>query len=84
MDKMQAEKHIIPGALYRHYKGDMYEVIDIARHTESLEVCVVYRALYNSPEFGDNALWIRPLDMFLETVNYQGEMVPRFQQVKNN
>lgn len=58
---------------YRHYKGGEYEVIDIARHSETEELLVVYRPLY-----GDRALWVRPLDMFVETVTTDGNTVPRF------
>jgi len=46
---------------YRHYKGNDYEVIDIAKHSETEEVMVVYRALY-----GEGGLWVRPLEMFVE------------------
>ncbi len=59
---------------YRHYKGQMYEVIDVAKHSESLEDMVVYRALYG--EFG---LWVRPLGMFLEDVQVDGESRKRFE-----
>ena len=58
---------------YRHYKGKDYEVIDVARHSETREEFVVYRTLY-----GDFSLWIRPLSMFTETVEVDGESVPRF------
>lgn len=58
---------------YKHYKDKMYEVIGTARHSETLEEFVVYRALYGS---GD--LWVRPLKMFLESVEIHGESVPRF------
>ena len=66
---------------YRHYKGGLYEVIGTARHSETLEEMVVYRALYHSPEFGENALWVRPLKMFTETVLIDGKELPRFQFV---
>ncbi|WP_417543528.1 DUF1653 domain-containing protein [Marinobacter sp.] len=74
-----AEKkiEILPG-LYRHYKGKDYEVIDIARHSETEEKLVVYRCLY-----GDYSLWVRPLSMFRETVNVAGEQVPRFARIDN-
>ena len=66
---------IRPGR-YRHYKGKDYEVIDIARHSETEEKLVVYRCLY-----GDYSLWVRPLSMFRETINIAGEQVPRFARI---
>lgn len=66
---------------YQHYKGNFYEVIGIARHSETLEELVVYRALYESKEFGRNAIWVRPKKMFLETVVFNGKEVPRFRFV---
>jgi hypothetical protein len=59
---------------YRHYKGQEYEVLGAARHSETEEEYVVYRALY-----GDRELWIRPTAMFLETVIIGGHPCPRFQ-----
>lgn len=67
---------IIPG-IYQHYKGKRYEVIGVARHSETLEEMVVYRALYTS-EFGPNALWVRPKAMFLGSVTVDGNVVARF------
>jgi hypothetical protein len=61
---------------YRHYKGNLYEVIGTARHSETLEEMVVYRALY-----GEGGLWVRPLGMFLESVEIGGKTVPRFEYV---
>lgn len=58
---------------YKHYKGNDYEVIGLARHSETLEDLVVYRALY-----GDFDLWVRPLTMFLEDVEIDGVIKPRF------
>ena len=66
---------------YQHYKGKFYEVIGIARHSETLEELVVYRALYNTKEFGKNAIWVRPKKMFLETVTVKGKEVPRFAKI---
>jgi hypothetical protein len=63
---------IAPG-LYQHYKGGRYKVIDVARHSETLEPMVVYRALYG--EFG---LWVRPAGMFFETVIVEGKAQQRF------
>jgi hypothetical protein len=61
---------------YRHYKGNDYEVIGVAKHSETEEEVVVYRALY-----GERGLWVRPLVMFLETVVVEGRPQPRFQFV---
>ena len=69
----------IKSGKYKHYKGKEYEVIGTARHSETLEELVVYRALYDSKEFGDMALWVRPLGMFLEEVETDGKKVPRFE-----
>ncbi len=71
---MQAET-IRPGR-YRHYKGNEYQVIGIAWHSETEEQMVVYRQLY-----GDRSLWVRPLVMFLEEVLVDGRQVPRFEWV---
>jgi|SRR3989344_96848 len=65
---------------YRHYKGNFYEVLGIARHSETLEELVVYKALYESV-YGKNAIWVRPKKMFLENVNFNGKLVPRFQYI---
>ena len=59
---------------YRHYKGQEYEVLGVARHSETEEEYVVYRALY-----GEHGLWIRPTAMFLEAVLVDGHPCPRFQ-----
>lgn len=64
---------------YRHYKGDLYEVIGVARHSETMEEMVMYRALYDNAEFGENALWVRPKEMFCETVIVDGTEKLRFQ-----
>jgi len=60
--------------IYRHYKGNEYEVLMIARHSETEEPMVVYRALY-----GEYGVWARPYEMFMEKVEVNGEMVERFQ-----
>ncbi|MCX6763502.1 MAG: DUF1653 domain-containing protein [Candidatus Moranbacteria bacterium] len=61
---------------YRHYKGNKYEVIGIAKHSETLEDLVVYRALY-----GENELWVRPVKMFFEEVEVDGKKIPRFEYI---
>ena len=58
---------------YRHYKGNLYEVLGVARHSETEEQLVVYRALY-----GEGGLWVRPLAMFQEQVPGDSGLVPRF------
>ena len=60
---------------YQHYKGNFYEVIGVAKHSETLELMVVYKALYKTQE---GNLWVRPLKMFLENVQSSGEIVSRF------
>ena len=66
---------IKPGK-YRHFKGNYYEVIGIAHHSETMEELVVYRALY-----GEQGLWVRPAAMWTETVDRDGYHGPRFQYV---
>ena len=67
----------MPAGRYRHYKGNEYTVVGVARHSETLEEHVVYRQ-----EYGDRRLWVRPRQMFLETVQVQGAAVPRFQPLE--
>lgn len=71
----------IKTGLYKHYKGNLYEVIGIARHSETLEELVVYKALYDTPDFGYGAIWVRPLSMFNEVVVVDGREVNRFERV---
>ena len=66
--------NIVSTGRYRHYKGKEYTVIGVARHSETEEELVVYRK-----EYDDHGLWVRPLAMFLENVEVDGQMVPRFQ-----
>lgn len=61
-----------PG-IYRHFKGNEYELLNIARHSETLEPMVIYRARY-----GDYGIWVRPLSMWNELVDVDGKQVPRF------
>ncbi len=65
------------GKKYKHYKGNEYLVLHLAKHTETEEELVVYKALY-----GEYGIWVRPLDMFLEEVEVDGEMVKRFSEVE--
>jgi len=63
----------VPPGRYRHYKGNEYRVLGLARHTETEELLVVYQALY-----GERGLWVRPAAMFTETVLVNETRVPRF------
>lgn len=63
--------------IYRHYKGNLYQVLLTARHSETGEWLVVYRALY-----GDYGVWVRPLTMFCESVEIDGKTLPRFELIK--
>jgi cyclomaltodextrinase len=67
---------MIQAGTYRHYKGNTYQVIGVAKHSETEEDVVVYRALY-----GEGGLWVRPLDMFTEKVEVKRKMVPRFEKI---
>ncbi len=69
----------IPPGRYRHYKGPEYEVLFVARHSETEEEFVVYRALY-----GDFGLWIRPAAMFVESVVVDGRTCPRFELIRES
>ena len=72
MNQTQTPPELKPGR-YRHYKGHDYTVIGVARHSETEEWVVVYVPLY-----GEGGLWVRPLSMFTEQVEKDGEQVPRF------
>jgi hypothetical protein len=63
----------VPRGLYRHFKGNLYEVLGVAKQSETLEEVVVYRALY-----GERDLWVRPKALFLEKVGKEGKRMPRF------
>ena len=65
-----------PPGRYRHYKGKEYTVLGVALHSETKEELVVYRQ-----EYGEHGLWVRPKQMFLETVKVDGQDVPRFQHL---
>lgn len=70
------QTRISPGR-YRHFKGGEYEVIDIARHSETEQWMVVYRPLY-----GERALWVRPLALFVDHKLVDGRKVPRFERIE--
>ena len=74
---MDSKELKTPGR-YKHYKGNLYEVIDVAKHSETEEEHVVYRTLY-----GDYSVWVRPLAMFIETVELDGQQIARFEYVED-
>jgi hypothetical protein len=67
-----------PGAFFEHFKGKKYKILGVGRYSETLGMCVIYQLLYDSPEFGDHAEWVRPLEMFLGNVVVNGKEMPRF------
>ncbi|MCH8536904.1 MAG: DUF1653 domain-containing protein [Alkalimonas sp.] len=69
---------VIEPGYYQHYKGPYYQVLDVARHSETEEWLVIYRPMY-----GEQALWARPVAMFNELVDLQGQQVPRFRFLGN-
>ena len=74
---MEKLPQIAPGK-YRHFKGNEYELLFVARHSETTEPLVVYRALY-----GDGEVWVRPAAMWTETVERDGKASPRFSPVSD-
>lgn len=69
--------NMIKKGKYKHYKGNMYEVLDIANHSETLEKMVVYKALY-----GEGEIWVRPASMWNEEIEIDGKIVKRFEFVE--
>lgn len=74
---MTIDDFTLPLGIYRHYKGNLYQVLHLAKHSETEDVLVVYRALY-----GEYGVWVRPLEMFCEIINSNGQTLPRFALVK--
>ena len=64
---------MIQAGTYRHYKNKLYQVIDVATHSETLETLVIYKPLY-----GEEKLWVRPLKMFEEEIVFEGKLIKRF------
>ncbi|MCC5852967.1 MAG: DUF1653 domain-containing protein [Alkalimonas sp.] len=71
--KTEPDHPLLKPGYYQHYKGHYYQVLDVARHSETEEWLVIYRPLY-----GDGGLWARPLAMFCQQVNIEGTEQPRF------
>ena len=74
---MSNKRTIEIGRKYRHFKGNEYLVLHLAKHSETLEDLVVYQALY-----GERGIWVRPLSMFLEQVVLEGKLVNRFEEIE--
>ncbi|MBN2881300.1 DUF1653 domain-containing protein [Candidatus Woesearchaeota archaeon] len=74
-------KTILPKEKYKHYKGQMYEIIGVGKDSTTLTDVVIYKALYFSEEFGDNAIWVRPKKEFLEIIEKDGKKMPRFEKI---
>jgi hypothetical protein len=72
-----AAQSLVVGGLYEHFKKKRYQIVALARHSETLEELVVYQALY-----GEGGVWVRPVAMFVETVELGGLLVPRFKRVE--
>ncbi|MBO5059569.1 MAG: DUF1653 domain-containing protein [Clostridia bacterium] len=70
---------MIKKGYYRHFKGNIYELLGIAKHSETLEEMVVYRACYQA-----EGLWVRPLSMWEEEVMHEGRRVKRFEYIGNS
>jgi hypothetical protein len=70
---------IKPG-IYEHYKGEKYKVLDVVVHSETLEKLVLYECMYENPV---SQIWVRPLTMFKEDVEINGEVKPRFKFIKD-
>ena len=68
----------LKAGIYRHYKGPEYQVYEVARHSETEQQLVVYRPLY-----GEAKLWVRPLEMFVENVTFEGKNLPRFEWIRD-
>jgi hypothetical protein len=75
-NEMSIEGRVEVGKIYRHYKGNEYLVLCIAKHSETLEDMVIYKAQY-----GEGTVWARPLPMFLEKIEVNGVIVSRFQKI---
>lgn len=69
---------LVKNGIYRHYKGKNYRLIDVVRHSETLEEMVLYETLYQN-DLG--SLWVRPLEMFLGSIQSEGKEIPRFEYI---
>jgi hypothetical protein len=77
-------KSFLKTGIYRHYKGNLYEVLGVAHDCETTNPVVIYQALYGSKEFEAYTLWVRSLGSFLEIVTIEGKVHPRFEFVSES
>ena len=75
----ELDKRTIKPGKYRHFKGSEYQVIDTTYHSETLELMVLYRPLY-----GEGALWVRPYDLFIESLEIEGKRCLRFELIEES
>ncbi|TAF35718.1 MAG: DUF1653 domain-containing protein [Cytophagales bacterium] len=68
---------------YQHFKGQLYEVLDTAKHSETLELMVIYRPLYQTTDLPCETLWVRPLAMFCEMIDHNGQKLQRFTHLED-
>jgi hypothetical protein len=72
------------GGLYEHTRTKKrYRILGVGNHSETLEAVVIYQSQYDDPKFGSQAIWVRPKEMFMEQVEIDGKLLPRFQQIEN-
>lgn len=74
---MEEKQTLKLGQKYRHFKGRYYKVLYVAKHSETLEDMVVYQQLY-----GEMGIWVRPIEMFFEKVEFEGKLVNRFEEME--
>jgi hypothetical protein len=88
LSAMQLEnpKQIIPNSLYQHYKGMRYKILMVVWNSEAneLEEWVVYQGLYEDPKLGKNPIFTRSLTKFLETIEFDGKLEPRFKLIQTS
>jgi len=72
-----------PG-LYRHYKGKIYQVLGTGRHSETMELMVIYQGQYVSDEFGDKPIFVRPYDLFIQEIDLEGLKIPHFKYLDDS
>lgn len=70
----------LPLGQYQHYKGGLYDVLGVGINTETLEYLVIYKPIH---ELSSTTFWVRPYEMFIESVEVEGKQVPRFQKIDN-